>query len=359
MIKLSYILCGLYTLSVVAMDSKGSQLDLCTARKVYDQQQSQRPAGTCVFCDPAILALNYIIQEDHDADVRKMLNKNPYISSFDQGHHLLIMPIAHKGEPCDFSRKELDQQASAALDLSIKLYDGCHSQEYFTNWGKLSGQTVLSHWHSQLKVYMNQPRSLPEVIASQHNPKIATIEEAFSVIKARLNFFQAKPLVDDQLFCDKHYTCCCCIKEECMDEKNLIIMRFKHNFVCLSHYPQLPGEVCVVPYKHVPAIRYLSQEEWNENMAIAMALFPKMREYAQAHIRDCDGGNLYTKSLGNSMSIDEQRRHHVHTVIMPRTTIPFIPGFIDGNSCKLDYDPLHLFAYLKNLKDEIAKKSGA
>lgn len=82
-------------------------------------------------------------------------------------------------------------------------------------------------------------------------------------------------------------------------------------------------------------------------MAIAYALLPIMKKYAQEHIRECDGANLYTKSLGAKASDDEKQTYHVHTRVIPRTTVPLTPGNHDNNSRKLDFDPDHLFAYLK------------
>ena len=51
-----------------------------------------------------------------------------------------------------------------------------------------------------------------------------------------------------------------------------------------------------------------------------------------------------------------QNKHHVHTIVMPRTAVPLTPGFMDGNSCKLDYDPCRLFDYLKDCYDELVAK---
>lgn len=342
---------------LLAMEKVGTgcQLELCQGRKAYNQSQSQKtPLEKCPFCDEGTLEKNYILQKDND--VRTMLNKNPYLSSFDQGHHLIVMPRYHKEHVDDFSPEELAQQTKAAHDLSIKLYDGSYSQEYFTNWGKYAGQSV-PHWHSQLKVYTQPPRSLPEMIALQSNPEIADIKEAFNLIKAKLDSSKAMPVVADDDVCNDECHCCSVRQEQHRDEGNLIIARFKHNFVCLSHYTRLPGEISVVPYRHVAAIRYLSKEEWRENMALSMALLSKMREYAHQHIRDCDGGNLYTKSLGSEMPAVDQNKYHVHTVVMPRTAVSLTPGFINGNSCKLDYDPSHLFAYLKSLRDELIVKT--
>lgn len=351
------VLCLLPSL-LLGMTPKPMQLELCSTRnKTYNQSQKLQPLTTCVFCDPAVLATNYIIKEDEHVDVREMLNKNPYLSSFDQGHHLVIMPMSHKERSDHFSQRELAEQTNAVHDLSRKLYDGSYGQEYFTNWSKLAGQTV-PHWHSQLKVYTQPPRSLPEVIELQNSVKIFNIEEAFSAIKSKLLLSKTVPVADGASFAS-HEKCLCCFiaGNHNEDEKKLIVARFKHNFVCLSHYPRLPGEVSVIPYRHVAAIRFLPKEEWRENMALAMALLSKMREYAHTHIRDCEGGNLYTKSLGSEVCPEEQMYYHVHTVVMPRTTVPFTPGFIDGNSSKLDYSPGHLFVYLKEFCGTFVEQS--
>ena len=360
-----YVSLKLFSLPMMAMHPNNIQLDVCQARRQYIQelmqQNAQQPSAQqsekkCVFCDPKVLASNYIVEENKDTDVRKILNKNPHISSFDQGHHFVIMPVSHKEHPNDFSRKELDQQAQAALELNVKLNEGSHTQESFTNWGQKAGQTV-PHWHSQLKIYTQPPLSLLEVIESQKNPNIANMQAAFEVIKNKLNSSQATFATGNENFHSSKNCTCCSIKENDQeDEKKLIVARFKHNFVCLSHYPNLPGEVSVVPYRHVPAVAYLSPEEWGENMAISMALLPKLREYASTHIRECDGGNIYTKSLGNQIPLKKQSKYHVHTVVMPRTAVPLTPGFIKGNSSKLDYDPLHFFNYLKEVKPELEKK---
>jgi len=99
----------------------------------------------------------------------------------------------------------------------------------------------------------------------------------------------------------------------------------------------------------------LSQEALEENMVLAMALLPRMKEYAQAHIRECGGGNIYIKGIGNKASHEQKSKHHVHTLIIPRTTVPITPGGMEGACCKFDCDPLHLFQYLKSMSDDFKK----
>jgi len=60
-----------------------------------------------------------------------------------------------------------------------------------------------------------------------------------------------------------------------------------------------------------------------------------------------------SKSLGGKSSEEEHTKYHVYTVVMPRTTVPLTPGFMQDSSCKLDYDPIHLLAYLKGISNTL------
>jgi diadenosine tetraphosphate (Ap4A) HIT family hydrolase len=341
-------------LPVCAMENKGKQLELCAARRAYIQGQKNQPPKTCVFCDEQVLAQNFILQEDVPNDVRTIMNQNPYFQ-FDQGHHLLIMPMSHKENPSDFSQKELARQVDAAFILSSKLHKGSYGQEYFTNWGKLSGQSVL-HWHSQIKVYTKPPMSLPESARSYKNSPTNNMQAAFELVKSKLALPIDMPVVLDDIKTHTFDACnCCCVRENHGDdEKNFVIGRFKHNLVCLSHFPSTAAEIAVVPYVHVAAIKDLSPKMLQENMALSMALLPKLKAYAEKNIRDCDGGNICTRSLGSEVSIKKQNKYHIRTLVMPRTVIHATPGTLEGSSCKLDFDPLELFAYLKDSYSELA-----
>ncbi len=357
-------------LVLVGMCPNGSQLELCPNRNQYskkvcqensDDRKQEIVTKRCVFCDPEILMKNHIISEDEASDVRVMMNLHPYFD-FYQGVHLLIMPITHKEDPDDFSQKEFAWQVDKARELSGKFYNKSCTQEYVVNYGKLAGQSV-KHWHSQLKIYEERPLSLPEKINSQKKRRILDIESAFNILKKRLEgkgYIQASPMPRRK---DREQCVCCSVGEEQgKDKDNLVFLRFKHNYACLSHYPKFPGEVSVVPKKHVSAINYLPQEALRENMIIAKALLPTIKEYAQKFIRYCNGGNIYTKSIGGKASVKQRQKYHLHTRVIPRTTVPFTPG-IEGNSAYLPYDPVHLFSYLvdnrENLKKRVCDKMSA
>jgi diadenosine tetraphosphate (Ap4A) HIT family hydrolase len=302
----------------------------------------------CAFCDAEILKTNYIISEDEKTDVRVMMNRYPYFS-FDQGVHLLIMPLSHKEHPDDFYSEELNNHMDVVKELSAKLYPNAYTQEYVVNWGKLSGQSQR-HWHGHIKSYTKVPMSVPQKIKSCKNvTDISDIEQAFEKIKKDL---ASKDYIFISQVSPSTQQCPCCIIKkcvsQCMDEDNLVIARFKYNYVCLSHYPRWPGELSVVPNEHVCSIKDLSREALHENIMLAMKLLPKVRIYAQQHIRECDGGNIFIKSMGGCTSNAKRSEYHLHTLVIPRTALPPItPGGMDGNSCKLHYDPVHMYQYFK------------
>jgi len=348
------------------MEQTGSQLELCSYRKIYErpqiiimQKEQQGKSEVvipkpCVFCDSKILATNHVLMEDKDHDVRVMMNKFPYFD-FDQGSHLLVMPISHKEHPCDFSHKELAEQVKTLKELAMNLYGDAYMQEFCASWGAMGGQSQ-PHWHSHLKSYVQPSMSLPEQINFNKNRQIKTLEQAFKAIKIALESTENSSILFP-VMTDNNFECNCCQvnNNHKSDEYNLVVERFKYNYICLSHHPRWPGELSIVPHQHASSLKDLSQETFKENMILAMALLPKMKEYAQAHIRECDGGNIFIKSIGNKVLDEEKNKYHVHTLVIPRTTVPITPGGMDGTSTKIDCDPLHLFQYLKNMGDELKK----
>jgi len=350
MSKYFILVLGLYSSMVFCMNPKDMQLEFpISTRKAYVQQNVvQKPTEpVCHFCDEKTLSTNYIIREDHESDVREMMNKFPYFD-FDQGLHLLIMPISHKEHPDTFSDNELIEQADAARHLSAKLYGTAYTQEYCTSWGRDAGQSV-PHWHSHLKSYTKPPQSIPERLASYKNPRIKTIEESYNELKTLLESAENIDYSSDILHDENECSCCTIKNQHTDDEKNLVVGRFTHNYICLSHYPSLPGEIVVIPNRHVAAIKDLSREEFGENMILAMALLSTMQKYAHDHIRGCNSANLFTKSMGQKASDNEKSNFHLYTRILPRTIIALSAGQIGDNSCKLDFDPVHLCAHLKDI----------
>lgn len=351
--KLYHVVIGLFIVPVLAMEENGRQIELCPGRVAYIQKNKQPSSSRCVFCAQDVLAQNYIVNEDTKNDVRIMMNKYPYFA-FDQGYHLLVMPISHKEDPSFFSSQELWQQVDAVRMISTKLYPGSYGQEYVTSWGKIAGQSV-PHWHSHVKVFIQPPCSLAKTARRYKNSSTNNMEFAFEQVKSKLisSYIDAAVIDQDMAYIHNHCNCCS-IKNSTNDDDNLIIRRFKYNVACLSHYPGITGEVSIIPYRHVPALKDLSPEELRENMALSMALLSKLKTYVTKNISDCDaGGNLYAESVGNQASAEQQKNHHFHMRIMPRTDITFPPGALAGNGCKLDFEPFNLVAYLRENIDDL------
>ncbi|HSC25059.1 MAG TPA: hypothetical protein VLB80_02480 [Candidatus Babeliales bacterium] len=359
MLMRSIIVLGLCSSALFGMNPKLAQLEICgDLRKKYVSETivNKPTISVCHFCDKDILAANFIIYEDHKKDMRVMTNKNPYFD-FEQGDHLLFMTISHEENPANLSREQLIHQTDAVQQFSADLYEDAYTQEYFTNWGKIAGQSV-PHWHSQFKNYVKPPQSLPEQMKARQNYTIKNGKEAYEVLK---NLLYSKKNIQTSsgtvIPCDTTECTCCSVKDTPVkDNDNFVIERFDYNYVCLSHHPSTAGEISVVPNQHVSAIKDLSPDVLRENMILATALLPIMQKYAQENIRECGGGNLYTKSMGGKASIDVKAKYHVHTVVIPRTTIQPTPGTIDGNSAKLDVDPIELANYLKKHVDELKDK---
>ncbi len=340
--KLFVIMIMGLSLPLVAMEPEGMQLGLCPQRNAaYNKKKLS--SNMCPFCDNEILKTNFIVKEDLPNDTRIILNKNPYCDTR-QARHFVIMTIAHVITLSDFTYTQLKKQVGAAHQLSIKLADTCYTHEYFKNYGKYAGQTV-DHLHDQQIFFLQPPASLPEQIKMQEQTPLLSMDDILKLVKAELQLPKQIEPVSDKTACAP---CCynCWVKNSKDDESNFVVDRFENNLVCLPHFQKLPGEVAIVPYQHAAGIQYLPCAVLDENRELAEQLLMWLKPYMK-EIRDCDGGNIYTKSMGSKASAEDLKKYHVYTRVMPRTAIPLTPGFFDGNSCKLDYDPKHLRVYLK------------
>ncbi len=326
------------------------------------------PKKKDVFCrlayDKALIDKNYIVYEENG--IRLMMNL------FSVGHtsrlvHLLVMPIPHFDHPDEYAVEEFDKLTNAVSRLYKIFNSEAYSSELALNWGKGASQSV-PHWHYQIRYYIKQPVSLPDLIV-ENNKENFDLSAVFEYTKRKIKEKSSVDLIQlpaIKSMSDSNHAknCeCCSVGGATDDEKNLIIARFKHNYVCLSHYPNIPGEVSVVPFEHTSSIEYLSLEALRENLYIAKELLSGIRVYANDHIRDCDGAGIYIKGIGGRQSDEEKDKDHVHTVVMPRTVIKPPAGTIDGHSSYLPFDPEHLAEYLakyleermKNIKEDLER----
>ncbi len=347
--------------------------DLDKKREEKENEKSEEeknleatPKKKDVFCrmvyDKALIDKNYIVYEEDD--IRLMMNLFP------AGHtarliHFLVMPISHFDHPDNYPIETFNKLTKKIQELYEIFNPEAYSSELTLNWGKGASQSV-PHWHYQIRYYRKLPVSLPDLIVEDDKENfdlIAVFEHVKRKIKEKsaIDLIQL-PAIKSMSDLNHAKNCeCCSAGGATDDEKNLIIARFKYNYVCLSHYPTIPGEVSVVPFEHVSSIECLSSEALSENLYLSKELLFGLREYADNNIRDCDGAGMYIKGIGGRKSEEEKYNDHVHTVVMPRTVIIPPPGTVDGHSSYLPFDPNHLAEYLvkyleermKNIKEEL------
>src|SRR5205085_8884121 len=136
-----------------------------------------------------------------------------------------------------------------------------YRQELITAWGETGGQSVR-HWHTHIKNYTQPPLSLAQEMLADANTPDITKEELFEETKKMLALY-LEPTT--RLTIDNPYEeCLACIVGNCDGKTTLKLKTYNYNYVCLSHYPSVPGELSVVPKRHVASISELSQEEFKE-----------------------------------------------------------------------------------------------
>ncbi len=344
--KVLYLILLWSSLYLSGMSSDNRQLLLCPTRKATVQAQVPQSLKTCVFCDPEILAKNYIIYENEENDVRIMMNKFPYFD-FDQGYHLLIMPISHKLSFDEFSTEGLAEQLNIAQYIDAQLYHDAYSQGYFINLGEGGGQSV-PHVHSHIQAFMEKPMSLPEMMKHKES-STNNIEYAFASVQSKLDSLENASVTCRESLCTQEdcYVCSMIDGEKKDEDKNFVVFRGKYNLVCIAHFPQIAAHIVVIPYNHSHTLKDLTSQEFLENIQLSLFLLPALKEYTQKNIRQWTGHNIFIKSLSALSLQQDKNNHHIYTSILPRTTISSPSATICQHACKLDFDAPNLFIYLK------------
>jgi ATP adenylyltransferase len=110
---------------------------------------------------------------------------------------------------------------------------------------------------------------------------------------------------------EKPEGCILCDKPaENTDSENLILYRAENNFVLLNTYPYNPGHLMIAPYRHVPSIEELTDEELGDHIRVVTRSIRVLRE-----VFSPGGFNIGT-NIGRAAGagIDD----HVHTHVVPR-----------------------------------------
>ena len=117
----------------------------------------------------------------------------------------------------------------------------------------------------------------------------------------RMKYIQMKK-PEGCILCDK--------PAENKDSENLILYRAEKNFVLLNTYPYNPGHLMIAPYRHVPSLEELTDDELGDHIQVVTHSIRVLRE-----IFSPGGFNIGT-NIGKAAGagIDD----HVHTHVVPR-----------------------------------------
>jgi ATP adenylyltransferase len=78
---------------------------------------------------------------------------------------------------------------------------------------------------------------------------------------------------------EKPKGCILCDKpKENKDEENCIVNRGRKNYVMLNCYPYNPGHLLIVPYRHIPSLEDLTDEECHEHFQLVSRSLTALRE---------------------------------------------------------------------------------
>jgi len=116
------------------------------------------------------------------------------------------------------------------------------------------------------------------------------------------SFSQVKEDIEECVFCKA--------SKEQQDENNFILIRGIFCFVIMNLYPYNSGHLMIVPYRHVPSIIDLSDEETTESMVLIKQMIKAIQ--IVSHPEGFNIGSNIGRTAG--AGIDQ----HVHFHIVPR-----------------------------------------
>ncbi len=104
------------------------------------------------------------------------------------------------------------------------------------------------------------------------------------------------------LFCDK--------SKENQDEKNLLVARGEHCFVLLNLYPYSNGHVMIAPYRHLPRLQELNEEECREMMSLAQRMVEALSQAVNAE--------AFNLGINQGRAAGAGIEEHLHLHLVPR-----------------------------------------
>lgn len=141
------------------------------------------------------------------------------------------------------------------------------------------------------------------------------------------------------IFCEK--------PREQKDRENLIVARFESCFVILNAFPYNNGHLMVVPYKHVPSLLDLTDEELAELMKVTKIAEGVLRQALKPH-----GFNI-GMNLGRCAGAGIEDHLHIHIVPRWNGDTNFMP--VIGETKVMPETLQQTYEKLKPLFDKVSK----
>ncbi|NPA76021.1 MAG: HIT domain-containing protein [Euryarchaeota archaeon] len=138
----------------------------------------------------------------------------------------------------------------------------------------------------------------------------------------------------------------CTLPKEKDDEKNLILYRGTLGFVIMNNYPYNPGHLMVAPYRHVPSLEDLTDDEAMEIYKLVKASLGIIRKVMTPH-----GFNMGI-NMGRVAGAGIVDHMHVHIVPRWNGDTNFMPVLSDTRVV-----PQALQETYKELRKEFEKLS--
>jgi ATP adenylyltransferase len=124
------------------------------------------------------------------------------------------------------------------------------------------------------------------------------------------------------------------------DDKNFILKRTKHSYVCLNYYPYMKGHLLVLPQRHVGDMSLLTDEELIDLSFLIRESVSVLKQWK------ADGINVGI-NLGKCAGASIPDHLHVH--ILPRFDYNLNYAFLLSNIIVIDESLETVFPQLKRL----------
>jgi len=115
----------------------------------------------------------------------------------------------------------------------------------------------------------------------------------------------------------------CKFPSENKDDEHLILFRGKYGFIIMNTYPYNPGHVMIAPYKHVPSLEQLADEEILDLMKLTNLAIKAIKITMSP-----DGFNVGI-NLGRVAGAGVEDHVHIHVVPRWHGDTNFMPVLAD------------------------------